>query len=179
MTLRRALYASPLAVLVAVFAHIVAFGFGHAPGAERSSELLGALGAALALGIFGAFASGLLGVRATREPDASAWYAPLFLAVAGTASFGCIEFSEGHVVLRALLEVALLSIPLAYLLTFVARSARSVVRAAGASYGNFVCRALSNACLATARIARDAYPCAATSFVARGPLRGRAPPALI
>jgi hypothetical protein len=179
MTLRRALFASPLAVLVAVFAHLAAFGFSHAPGAQRAPEFLGALGAALALGVGCAFASGLLGVRATAEPVAGRWYAPLFLAAAGAASFGCIEYSEGHFLVRTLFEAAFVSIPLAYLVAFIALATHRALCAAGATYGDFICRALPRAGRATARIARASHASFTRSFVAGGTLRGRAPPTLI
>jgi hypothetical protein len=180
MSVRRALFASPLAVVVAICAHLVALGFDHAPGAQRASELLGALGAALALGIATAFASGLVrGARAEAAPHLARWYAPLFLAAAGAASFGCIEFAEGHFALRALLEAALVSLPLAYVVAYLACAARSVLRAAGASYGDSVCAASSRASRAIVRLAREVRACIAHSFVVRGILRGRAPPILI
>jgi hypothetical protein len=180
MTLRRALSASPLALLVAVVAHVSAFGFSHAPGAERAPELLGALGAALALGVAGAFTSGLLGgLRTDAEPVPARWYAPLFLAAAGAASFGCIEFSEGHFALRTLLEAAVVSVPLAYLVAFVARATRRVLRTAGATYGDYICQALPRAGRATARIAYRFGASVCRSFVAGAVLRGRAPPALV
>jgi hypothetical protein len=179
MTVRRALCASPLAVLVAVCAHLVAFGFGHAPGAERASALLEALGAALALGVCGAFAAGLLGADAKHERDASVWCMPLFLAAAGTASFGCIEYSEGHFALRTLFEAALLSIPLAYFVALVARSTRSAIRGAGAACGEFVCRTRARHTGSLARFVCDAITFSANSIVTLGSLRGRAPPAFI
>jgi hypothetical protein len=180
MTLRRALAASPLALLVAVFAHISAFGFSHAAGAQRAPELLGTLGAALALGVVAAFASGLLrGAHARAERGATRWYAPLALAAAGVASFGCIEFSEGHFAIRALLEAAVVSIPFAYVVASIARATRSVLRAAGATYGDFICRALPRAARATARIARDFGTSVPRWFVAGAGLQGRAPPALV
>jgi hypothetical protein len=180
MTLRRALCASPLAILVAVLAHVVAFGFSHAPGAERAPELLGMLGSALVLGAAVAFASGLVGgVRASAESGAARWYAPLFLAAAGAAGFACIECSEGHFLVRTLLEATIVSIPLAYLVAFVARATRGALQAAGATYGDYICRAHGRANRATTRIARDFTTSISRSLVTRGTLRGRAPPALI
>ena len=179
MTLRRALRASPLAVLVAVLAHFTAFGFGHAPGAEHASDLLGTLGAALGLGVFGVFAAGVLGLRTQPESGPADWSAPLILAAAATASFAGIEISEGHFALRTLLEAACFSLPLAYFVALVARSTRAVVRAAGVSYGNFLRRALCGPRLAIARIVRQSRVCIADSLVTNERLRGRAPPVLI
>jgi hypothetical protein len=180
MTLRRALFASPLAVLVAVLAHVAAFGFSHAPGAERAPELFGTLGVALAFGLVLTFASGLLGgARASAEPATARWYGPLFLALAGAASFGCIEYSEGHFAVRTLLEAAVVSIPIAYLVAFLARATRRALRAAGAGYGDFICRALARTGRASARIPRDFGARVSRSLVVAAARRGRAPPILI
>jgi hypothetical protein len=173
------LWASPLAVSVAVLAHLVAFGSLHAPGGSHAPALLGILGVTLALGLVGTFAGGFFAVAPERiATEARFRYGPLLLAAGGAAAYGLIELSEGHLALSAFLTAALSSLPLAYFIAFAARYARRAARNAGVR------------CAVLIRGHHDAHGSApaflgasrcrpASSGFFPGARRGRAPPALI
>lgn len=175
MTLRRAFWALPLAVSVAVLAHFVVFGTGHAPGAEHAPELLGALGAMLGLGVFGAFLGGVFGLRRPSiATEPSLRYGPLLLALAATGTFGLIELSEGHLAWRPWLEALLASLPLALAAIAIARATGRVAHGAGASLAALFDRTMP--ARSRAFIFLGASTRAFAPALARSARRGRAPP---
>jgi hypothetical protein len=177
MTLRRTLWALPLTVSVAVLAHVVAFGFAHAPGAGHSTALFGALGVLLGIALLGTFANGLLG--GSPGPIATErryGYAPLLLAAAGLATFGLIELSEGHFGFTPLLQAALAAIPLAYVLAAAARSTRRAIHEAGVLCARYASRDERRAVISNADLLRDDRRLSVIAAFVRGVSRGRAPP---
>jgi hypothetical protein len=98
------------------------------------------------------------------------------LALAGVGAFGLIELSEGHFALGALLQAALASIPLAYLVAFAARSARRAAHQAGAICARYASRKNGRNSSASATLARRRSHLPVASPIARGTSRGRAPP---
>ncbi|MBD5653797.1 MAG: hypothetical protein IAI50_01295 [Candidatus Eremiobacteraeota bacterium] len=175
MTLRRALWASPLAVAVAVLAHFVTFGFGHAPGSGHAFALIGTLAATLLIGLIGSFTGGFF-ARAPRRAERSGRYAPFLLAAAGAAAFGIIELSEGHVAFPAFLVAGIAALPLAFLVLSAARSAERLARTAGARSAAFVHRVRRVARVATATFLDSSRPSSARGIFARTTRQGRAPP---
>jgi hypothetical protein len=177
MSLRRVLWASPLAVSVAILAHLVTFGFAHAPGGSHATALLGVLAMSLVFGLARAFAGGLFGTAPRGSAvERSTRFAPLLLAGAGAAAFAFIEFSEGHLALPALLVAALAAVPLAALVRSTSRSADRAARRAGAHCAAFAIATRRLARLAAASyVTGDRLESVATTFVL-GTLRGRAPP---
>jgi len=177
MTLRRAFWALPLAVAVAVLAHVAVFGFSHAPGGGRAPELLSALGTMLGLGLFGAFLGGALGTaRSSITTEHRLGYAPLWLAGAAAGAFALIEFSEGRLALGPWLEALAAILPLAFAVAFAALSAGRAVRRAGIRL-----TALGRLRPRDARsifVTRRAPVCVPAYVVSPGRRRGRAPPFL-
>ena len=179
MTLRKALVASPSAVLVAVLAHFVAFGSSHAPGDGRAVEILGGLGATLGVGVLFAFLSGVFAGRISRLGERASIFAPLVLAVAGVAAFGVIEISEGHAAVASLFEAACAAVPLAYVVAWLTRAIASIAGSAGVAAGSFIRRGSRGLATCVAVATRDLRACARYGLVARNNLRGRAPPLFI
>jgi hypothetical protein len=173
------LWASPLAVLVAVLAHLVAFGSQHVPGGSHAPALLGILGATLALGLVGAFAAGLFArPRPPIATDRSRRYAPLLLAAAGAAAYGLMELSEGHLALSAFLTAVLASLPLAYFVASAAHVARRAARQAGARCAALLERTPQNLGSRPALLRGRQQTSLSAAFFP-GARQGRAPPALI
>jgi len=178
MTFRRAFWSLPLAVSAAVLAHGAVFGMGHAPGGSHASEFLGALGAVLGLGVFGAFLGGL---RSRPHPsvatNALGAYAPLLLAAAAAGTFALIELSEGRFAWGPWLEAALACVPLALGVLAIARTVRRAAHTAGVSIAAWIARAPGAAAHSAYR-----HPPARLPFASSIRLRlerGRAPPVLI
>jgi hypothetical protein len=177
MTLRRAFWALPLAVTVAVLAHVAVFGFSHAPGAGHAPELLSALGTMLGLGLFGAFLGGALGAaRGSITTERRLGYAPLWLAAAAAGAFALIELSEGRLALGPWLEALAAILPLATGVAFAALSADRAARRAGLG---FAALARLRPRSARAIFITRSGPVFALAYVAwPGMRRGRAPPFL-
>jgi hypothetical protein len=176
MTLRKALWASPLAVVVAVLVHVVIFGFAHAPGAGHAGALLGTLAATLAAALLAAFAAGFVTERPEAEPPGGIASAALFLAAAGAAAFGVIELSEGHLALPALIAACLAAFPVAYIVLGAARSAAGAARGAGARLAAFAGRRGARVSVAATGFIGRKRRRFARATVLPGTLRGRAPP---
>ncbi len=132
MTLRRLGLAVPLAVLVAVLAHVVGFGAEHAPGAAHAAGLLTTLGVALGLAaLVTLFAAAL---RADRRDGASPQqdrWLPLFLALGGAVAYGAIELAEGHTPLGGGAGALVSLVPAAALVSGLARLASRMLRLSG------------------------------------------------
>jgi hypothetical protein len=175
MTLNRALWASPLAVAVAVLAHVVVFGAGHAPGAEHASGLLGFLAAALGLALGATFLAGALGVA---NPIATGrrfgYSAPLALTGLSAVTFGLIELSEGHPAAATWLAAILVMLPIALAVTWLAERTTRAVYGAGIAFASFALAPRRRG-PATSLLLRAYVPVRAVS-IARGARRGRAPP---
>jgi hypothetical protein len=176
MTLRKALWALPLTVSVAVLAHLATFGFLHAPGAGHSAVLLGALGVMLGLALLGTFAGGLVARTRPIATERRFGYAPLLLAAAGAATFGLIELSEGHLAFAAVLQAAIASVPIAYLVAFTARSARHAAHEAGVLCARIASHSDRSHALSVATRVRGGRRVRFASSLVRGTSRGRAPP---
>jgi hypothetical protein len=180
MTLRKAVGASPLAVSVAVLDHLATFGLDHEPGEGSATELFTWLAVALACGLVGAFGAGFFGTaRDARKSARPSWLETSLLAAAGSASFGFIELSEGHPFLASIAHVALVSIPVAFVVAFVARYVRGIATMAGSRCGAFVRRMLRHVGPRITRIAAPRRSLTVALAVARDSSRGRAPPLLI
>lgn len=96
MSIRR-LSAVPLALLVAVLAHVATFGFEHAPGGRHAGELFGVLGAALLLmGLAAFFRAVLFGASAGIAAMKRGTDETLALAAAGFGCYGLLELAEGR-----------------------------------------------------------------------------------
>jgi hypothetical protein len=164
MTLRKLSAFVPSALVVAVGAHLAAAGIGHAPGGERAGNLIAWIGAWLAVSLFGAFLSGLLGIAAlpregfrrsiaTRGRRA---YDAVALGVAGTVAYAAVEIAEGHLAAGGLLRALVASFPLATVVAALARAAGSVAVRAGSRLGRLLERQVrrSGAPVAPSRDAR-------------------------
>jgi hypothetical protein len=179
MTLRRALWTAPLAVSIAVLAHLAVFGLGHAPGAAYAPELLGSLGAALLLGLLGAFLGGAVGrAQPVITTERRFGYAPLLLAGAAAGTFALIELLEGHVAAAPLLLALAASLPLALGVLRLSGAARRAAHDAGHRLAVYLERA-ARAARPAAFLLRGPGARAFAPAVVRGSRRGRAPPALI
>jgi hypothetical protein len=172
MTLQRALWASPLAVAVAVLAHLAVFGSGHAPGADHAASLWVVLLGGLGLSVGGAFIAGAIGSKFPIATNGRLGYAALLAASAAT--FGLIEFSEGHLAGAPWLSAILVMLPLALAVSWLAGSAGRAAYSAGAAFVAVVERDRRRR-PALLILRRAAVPVRAASF-ASGTRRGRAPP---
>ena len=182
MIFQRALMLAPLALLVAVTAHVVGFAADHAFGGPYAAQILvGALGGSALLALAGLLWAGIDG-NATRS--AAALWATLWgrdaggmtavLAMAGFVAFASGEIAEG----RSPLGTWTTALALVLTAAAVAWAARRIVRwlAAGG--------ALLHALLLTAKApfeATQASPSREISVfpsgaAAGGICRGRAPP---
>jgi hypothetical protein len=177
MSLRKAIGAAPLAVSVAVLAHVIVLGFSHEPGGGRSAELFSSLCLALAFGVAGSFGSGFFAVDAPRAKNARPSIAATFLlAAAGTAIFGGIECTEGNSIFGSMLAVAIVSIPIAFVVLAIATAVRRVATAAGFHYGAFVRRVCRRRAADVTQIVFVTRTRVVVFAVARRAMRGRAPP---
>jgi hypothetical protein len=175
MTLRRAFWALPLAVSVAVLAHLVVFGTSHAPGAAHAPELLGTLGVLLGLGVFSAFLGGAVGRgRTSIATGPQLRYGSPLLAMASAGTFALIEISEGHLALGPFLAALVACLPLAFAALGFARATHRVAYAAGVCVAGLASRRqpARPAIVLTRRAPSRTFAPA----VARGSRRGRAPP---
>jgi hypothetical protein len=177
MTLKRALSAAPLAVAVALLAHLAVFGFGHAPGAEHAAGLLAALAAALGLSFGATFLAGALGFVSPIATSRRIGYAgPLGLAALSAVTFGLIECSEGHGHLAsAPWPAAVLAIlPIAIAVAWLAGCAGRAVYGAGNALAEYVPQPRRRR-PSFFFLQRAQVPVRAASY-APGARRGRAPP---
>jgi hypothetical protein len=175
MTLKRALSTAPLAVAVAVLAHLAVFGSGHAPGAEHAAGLLTVLLAALGLSFGATFLAGALGSVSPITTSCRIGYAgPLGLAALSTATFGLIEFSEGHLAAAPWFAVVLAILPLAVAVAWLSSCAGRAVYDAGSALAEYAPQRRGRS-PALFSLQRAHVPVRATSH-APGARRGRAPP---
>jgi hypothetical protein len=185
MTLRKLSAFVPSALVVAVGAHVAAAGIGHAPGGDRAGNLIAWTGAWLAVGLFGAFLSGLLGIEAS--PSAGSrrsiatrrrrGYGVVALGLAGTAAYAAVEVAEGHLAAGGVLRALVASFPLATVVAALARAAGSVAVRAGSRLGRLVERAVRRGEAPVQRF-RRARPvaCVRLTLFSGG---GRAPPLFV
>lgn len=183
MLLRRLLVGGPLAVLVAVLAHVAGFGFAHAPGTTHALDLVVALGSALAtLGsivVLRGFARGR-GPRARGVPVplAQPWHARLgsiaeLIAFAALA-FVAIEALEGNLAFGGSLRAIVALVPFAMLVGWLAPRAGTslsdigiALRASLQTRGRYhIALAMAYTSARVVAISRAAATCR----------RGRAPP---
>lgn len=130
MPLRRLWAGLPLAVLVALLAHVAGFGFAHVPGGGHVASLLVTLAVALAALALAAFARAVFTRRSiattTDVRKSAAW-----LAFLGAVAFAAIELAEGHGIFDAGLRPLLTTLPLALVVALFARGAdRALARVA-------------------------------------------------
>jgi hypothetical protein len=183
MVASRVLAIAPLAVLVALAAHVTAFGADHAFGGAHSGELL-----ALAIGGFSLLAlvgTVWTGVAAgdVQEGEAVLWRAlPIpgrggiwaTLLVTGFAAFACGELLEGRSPLGTWVS-ALALLLAAGALSFAARHMIRWLAAGGAALRSLIERARYAAARPVVLV-RPSSPVGAPRVLSRGTCRGRAPP---
>jgi hypothetical protein len=175
MTLKRALSTAPLAVAVAVLAHVAVFGHGHAPGADHAAALLTVLAAALALWLGATFFAGALGFAAPIATSGCIGYrGPLALAALSAATFGLIEFSEGHLAAAPWLHVVFAILPIALVVAWLSARAGRAVYDAGNALAGSVSRPRRGK-PTVFFLQRAQVPVRAASY-APGARHGRAPP---
>jgi hypothetical protein len=175
MSLQRALWATPLALAVAVLAHLAVFGSGHTPGAEHATALWVALAAGLGSSLAGAFFAGAFGSKRPIATNAGLGYGPFALAAASAVAFGLIELSEGRLGSVPWLPVAFAILPLALAVAWAGSRAGQAAYRAGASFAGCAGRPVRRGNPASLVLRRAAVPVRAVSF-ASGNRRGRAPP---
>jgi len=184
MTFRRALVAAPLAIIVAIAAHFMAFGADHALGGSYGGEVLGAgLGASILLIVVAVLWLALTETDAARGERSLLRLLPGrggvaaatgYLAASGFLTFAAGEALEG----RSPLGTWSTALALLLVAAVVAVAARWIVRwlAAGgtalAKMSALRLAAAHNPCIVTAGGARPLAP----RSLARGSCRGRAPP---
>ena len=142
MSLRQMGVVVPLAVLVAVLAHLAGFGADHAPGAAHAHGLLASLAAGLALS---ALATLLLGALRPHRRDRTPWqqerWLPMLLAGGGALAYASIEAVEGrfwsHGTVRSLVAI----VPVAVVVWRLARCAATMLRSSGAALAAIVASA--------------------------------------
>ncbi|GAC1490802.1 MAG: hypothetical protein NVS1B2_01190 [Vulcanimicrobiaceae bacterium] len=181
MLLRRLGSSVPLAVFVAVLAHVAGFGSTHAPGSQHAIELLVALAvalAALAGGIVVRAALAAAGHRRVAHVPPSPLGHRLasagVLAAFAALAFAAIEASEGNVIVDGSVRALVALLPIATLVTLLAPRARRALHAIGTRV----------AVALVAHVRRDGARFAARRLVRaiarsadrRGTRLGRAPP---
>ena len=171
MLLRRLLVGGPLAVLVAVLAHVVGFGFAHAPGTAHALDLAVALGSALAtLGsatvLWGSARENELRARSTIASVAE-------LSAFAALAFVAIEALEGNVALGGSLRAFAALVPIAMLVAWLAPRADTKLREFGISLRASLQRYRDDIALCFARASTRLL---ATSQTTSSRCRGRAPP---
>jgi hypothetical protein len=184
MALRRVLVTAPLAVLVALTAHVAGFGGDHVLGGVHAAGLL-ALGvggsillAILALGWVGLTETDAgraeRALRAMLPARGGIFPAALVLGVSGSIVFACGELLEGHlppVTLGSLLAITASAVVIAA----VARGLARWLAAGGVALASLIPLARRPSA-APARAAERADALLAPPSQARGARRGRAPP---
>jgi hypothetical protein len=183
MLLRRLLAGGPLAVLVAVLAHVAGFGFTHAPGTTHALDLAVALGSALAtlvgVVVLRGFARGR-GPRAQIVPVTLVRpWSTRFASVAELTGFAALAFVaiealEGNLAFGGSLRAIIALVPIAMLVAWLAPHAGTTLREIGISLrAPLQTRGRDNVA------PTSAHPSArvvATSHTAIARRRGRAPP---
>ena len=184
MSLRRALVIAPLAVLVAVLAHSLAFSDGHELGGSHGPDILAvAIGGPLLLAI-AAFVWLVARARNTEHGARILWAAlpaggrlaatAAALGVGGFAAFAAIEASEGRFPLGSLGSVFCLGL-VAFVAAAVTRIVARWLAAVGAAVAARLQTPLPLGLPTTSLVA--AVPAAARSADPRDANWGRAPPA--
>jgi len=177
MSLRRLPGAALLAALVAVLAHVAGAGFDHAPGAAHAPDLLGSLGAALALAVLATFFGGAFrGVRPSIATSTGGGKSLLGLAAGGFAGFLAIELLEGHLALGGALRALGAVLPAALAVMLAAGRIGRAAGLAGARFASFA-RSRGGA-VAAALTSLGRARLAAADFPGCSRARGRAPPLL-
>ncbi|GAC1548378.1 MAG: hypothetical protein NVS3B16_21250 [Vulcanimicrobiaceae bacterium] len=176
MALRRLLVAVPLAVLVAVLAHVAGFGFAHAPGGDHASALFELLAGSLAALLAGAVYRG--SVASTPTPIATKHAGrkgAVALAVLAAGALAAIELAEGHSLFGSAGLLPLLAlIPLAVAVRSAARCASGLAARAGGQLAVYLRRVPGGSGAGFARRCRCRIrPYGST---VRRVTRGRAPP---
>ena len=183
MLLRRLLVGGPLAILVAVLAHVAGFGFAHAPGTGHALDLAIALGSAFAtLGC----AVVLRGFARGRGPTARSTVRLPFpallakrtsvaeLSAFAALAFVAIEALEGNLAFGESLRAIAALVPFAILVAWLAPQAnRKLVEIGISLRTSFETRRRDGAVLS---FARESVHVFATSQCASSRRRGRAPP---
>ena len=186
MLLRRLFVGAPLAVVVAVVAHVAGFGFAHAPGTTHALDLAFALGSALAALAGGVILRGFARGRAFRLPGASqplarSRHANLASVAQLTAfaalAFIAIEALEGNLAhvgsLHALVALVAL-VPIAMVVGWLAPRAGATLCELGSSLrASLGTRGRDPLALALARRSTRVFAASQFAFARR---RGRAPP---
>jgi len=187
MFLRRLWLGGPLGVLVAVLAHVAGFGADHVPGSVHAAELLGVLGATLALLALAVFVRGvasgaIAGVTARSAPPEFARrlrtlaFDSAMLTLVGALAFALIEVCEGHLAVGGSLRAAFALLPVALGVAVLAPRAARSLHAAGSCVGASLAgpQRARNASVVT-RAMRRRHGCGRAQL---GTLGGRAPPHL-
>lgn len=164
----------PLAVLVAVLTHVVAFGTGHAAGGTYAFALLGLLAAALALRFGAGFLSAAVARRSAFATEHELGKSALALASVASLIFAGLEIAEGHDTLAAGVLPALALLPIALGVLVLARQLDRVASRAGSLAATYLRRARIHLVATFARRTRSRV--AALAIQARRIARGRAPP---
>ncbi len=183
MLLRRIGTGVPLAVFVAVLAHVAGFGRDHAPGTGHAIDLFAMLAVAfvtLASAIVvRAFAAVRDGRHVAHRSDARSlgWHATRIAGLAALAAiaFAAIEACEGNANIGGSLRAIAALLPLATLIALLSRRAHRSLHALGSrigvAYGVRAARGIAGSSRHR-RLARVV----ARSTVRAGRRHGRAPP---
>ena len=174
MISRSRLIAVPLAVLVAVLAHVAGFGTEHVAGGAYAGTLLTTLGAALGA----AFAAGFLDAAIRPGIRIATWSRDRYLAHTllggGLLAYTAIEVLEGHANLGGSLRASLALVPSAAIVAWIARFAADLCNRAGTALAalDAVIRALGRLIAPPPRL----VPVRVPTQPVYGRRRGRAPP---
>lgn len=164
----------PLAVLVAVLAHVTAFGSDHAAGGAYATALSGILAGALTLRLGVAFARSARSVRGTFATRYDLGKSALLLAIFAALAFAGIELSEGHAIFGAGLVPLVALLPIAFLVLVVARRVDRFAARVGSLAAVYLRRPTRRVVAAFVRRSRSRAGAAAVHD--RRVARGRAPP---
>lgn len=164
----------PLAIFIAVLAHVAGFGFSHAAGGAYALGLFGAFVVGLLLRIGSAFAGPAR--MPSRDPVAGFSGVPGMLGLASVAgcAFAAIEFVEGHEIVAAGLVPVFALIPLTWLVRVLVRRLETAADTAGVralTYLKRVCERIAGMYVRREQIRGHARATAAGRTAS-----GRAPP---
>jgi hypothetical protein len=184
MALRRALVIAPLAILVALAAHVIGFGSEHALGGAHAGLLLaaglvgtGLLAGAALLWLVLTQSSARVGERellALLPAGGSFTAATLLLGLSGFAAFACGEALEGHFPLGTV-GTALASFAVSALIALGSRRCARWLAEGAAALTTLLVWPLEAIARLAVTIAPAPLP-AASQLLARGRHDGRAPP---
>lgn len=177
MLLRRLFVGGPLAVLVAVLAHVAGFGFAHAPGTTHALDLVVALGSALAtLGsivVLRSFARGR-GPHPQSVPMHARLGSISELIAFAALAFVAIEALEGNLAFGGSLRAIVALVPFAMLVDWLAPHAGTTLSDIGIALRDSL-QTRGRYRIAPAS-AYTSVRVVATSQAASARRRGRAPP---